>query len=87
MISTLGWLGSILFALCAIPQAIKACREKHARGLDWTFLAMWFFGEVFCTIYAIDIEAWPLVFNYVFNLISLCVIIYYKGRDTYGSGI
>lgn len=81
LIPILGWLGSILFALCGVPQAIKAYREKHARGLDWTFLMMWLFGELFCIIYAVDLKAWPLVFNYVFNLLSLFVILIYKVKD------
>lgn len=78
ILQTIGWLGSILFALCAVPQAWKSFKEKSAEGLSWTFLLMWLFGEVLCLTYAVGNRLWPLVFNYVFNLMALIVILRYK---------
>ena len=32
---TIGWIGSICFALCAIPQAWKSFKDGHSRGITW----------------------------------------------------
>jgi uncharacterized protein with PQ loop repeat len=75
-----GWLGSILFAACGLPQAIECYRTGHARGLAWPFLIMWFLGEVFTLAYIIPNPNWPLIFNYTINLVFLVVILRYKFR-------
>ena len=41
---TLGWLGSILLAGCAVPEVIIAYRSKSC-GLSWSFLWAWYLGE------------------------------------------
>ena len=79
MIEIIGWIGSILFAICAIPQAYHCWKTKSCHGMTWLFLLMWLFGEVFTIIYVVlQHFSWALIFNYVFNLLSLGVIIYYK---------
>lgn len=79
----IGWIGSMLFAFCALPQCIMVCKQKHARGMSWGFLSMWAIGEVLCFLYVLaqDVKQWPLLFNYVVNFIMLMVIFYYKIID------
>jgi hypothetical protein len=79
----IGWVGSILFAFCALPQCIMVYRQRHARGLSWSFLSMWAMGEVLCFLYvaAQPILQWPLLANYVLNFAMLMVIFYYKILD------
>lgn len=79
---TIGWLGSILFAFCGLPQAVESYRVKNSDGLTWGFLAMWFWGEVFTFVYVLPTLLWPLVFNYTANLIFLLVILFYKIKPT-----
>ena len=74
----IGWLGSVLFALCGLPQAIKSYKEKHSNGLAWGFLLMWFFGEVFTFAYVLPKMDYPLLANYMVNFVFLAVIIFYK---------
>jgi uncharacterized protein with PQ loop repeat len=79
-VNGIGWIGAILFAICGIPQAYQCYKQKHAHGLSWPFLLTWFGGEVLTLVYiflkpTLDI---PLVFNYVFNLLALLIIFYYK---------
>ena len=74
----IGWLGSILFAICGFPQAIQSIREGHSKGLGWPFLLMWFFGELLTIIYIWPKSDWPLLFNYSMNMVFLIVIIRYK---------
>lgn len=70
----------MLFALCALPQVIMVYRQKHAHGLSWGFLNMWFWGEVLCFYYVASqpILQIPLLANYVLNFILLLVIFFYK---------
>ena len=74
----IGWLGSILFALCGLPQAIKSYKEKHSNGLAWGFLLMWLWGEIFTFAYVLPKMDYPLLANYVVNFLFLIVIIWYK---------
>ena len=75
---TIGWIGSILFAVCGIPQAYHCWKTGNARGLSWGFIGCWFFGEIFTLIYVFPKSDWPLIFNYTLNLVFLLVIIKFK---------
>jgi uncharacterized protein with PQ loop repeat len=74
----IGWIGSILLAFCGLPQAIESYRTKNSDGLTWGFLIMWGVGEIFTVVYIIPKWHWPLIFNYVANLVFISIILYYK---------
>lgn len=74
----IGWIGSILFAACGIPQAYESFKKGHSNGLTWAFLLMWLGGEILTLAYIIPKMDWPLLFNYINNLICLLVILRYK---------
>jgi len=84
MIETIGWLGSFFFAICGIPQAWASYKAKNSDGISHGFLWLWILGEVFTLFYimAQEIILVPLVANYLFNLLSLVVIVYYKYKPT-----
>ena len=84
MIETIGWLGSFFFAICGIPQAWESYKAKNSDGISHGFLWLWILGEVFTLFYIMAQETVliPLVANYLFNLLSLMVIIYYKYSPT-----
>lgn len=77
---TLGWAGSVLFAICAAPEAYLSFKNKHSNGLSYAFLMIWSFGEVFTLAYVVYTTPgnYPLIFNYLLNLGFLLVIVYYK---------
>jgi len=81
---TIGWIGNILFAVCAIPQVIKTYRSKSVKDLSILFLWLWFVGELLTFIYIIngDMETatfhFPLYFNYIVNIFMACFLIYAK---------
>ena len=81
-----GWIGCVLLAVCGLPEAIKALREKNT-GLTWGLLLMWFFGEVLAMIYCASLGSWPLLFNYGVNITILIPVLWYKcwpgGRKRY----
>ena len=74
----LGWLGAILFAACGIPQAVKCVTDGHSEGLSWAFLLMWLGGEILTIVYVWPKSDWPLIFNYLFNLVCLAIMLVYK---------
>ena len=79
----LGWIGATCFALCGVPQAIKAYREGHCRGLSVWFLMFWMLGEVFYisgTLLKFGWVGW-MMFNYLFSVLCLSIIIYFKVKS------
>lgn len=77
----IGWLGSLLLALCGLPQAIESYRTKSSAGLTWGFIMMWFVGELCTFAYVLPKMDFPLLVNYSANIIFLSVIIYFKIKD------
>ncbi len=69
----LGFMGSILLALCALPQCIKTYRTKRCDDLSWLFLGMWGFGEIATLLYVYEQHGLdPLLFlNYIANIIMV----------------
>ncbi len=80
MNNVLGWIGSICFALCGLPQAIKCVRQGNTQGLSTLFLTLWSVGSV-CYIMAVWTEfGWVpwMMMNYIMNLIWLVTIFRYR---------
>ena len=75
---TIGWIGSILFAICGLPQAIQCARDGHSRGLNWFFLLAWLGGEILTIAYVWPKMDYPLLANYFANLGFLLVMLRYK---------
>jgi uncharacterized protein with PQ loop repeat len=79
VIDMAGWLGSALFAVCGLPQAVHSYKVKNSHGLTWGFLALWLGGEIFTLIYILPKEGVaPLILNYTLNLVFLAIIAWYK---------
>lgn len=80
MMEIIGWGGSILFGACGLPQAYKSYVEGHARGLSHSFIWMWTGGEILTLIYVLSLPtlSWPLITNYLINLVSVIIILRYK---------
>ena len=74
----IGWMSSLLFAICAMPQAYHCWKDGRADGMSTFFLWTWLIGEVLGSIYVISLGNYILIFNYVGNLLALLVIVKYK---------
>lgn len=82
-VEVIGWVSSILFAFCGLPQAIMSYKQGHSRGIASLMLWMWFIGEVLAIVYVlgkIGIDK-PLLFNYTVNILFLIVVIRYKYKE------
>lgn len=85
----IGWLGSIALALCAFPAAIKVYQEKHAYYLSGASIALWYVGEWLTFIYLLGGTkslSWPLIANYIANIVLVSIIVYYKLWPTHTEG-
>lgn len=75
----IGWLGSICFSICAMPQSYISYKQGHSRGLSALTLVLWCVGEVLTLIYVWSTAfSLPLITNYLFNLGCLSVIITFR---------
>lgn len=81
MLEVLGWIGSVMFAVCGVPQAWQCYKTKSAQGLSWSFLSMWVIAELCTLAYILPTAQWPLIFNYTGNLLCLGVILFYKKKE------
>jgi uncharacterized protein with PQ loop repeat len=75
-----GWIGSIMLAICALPQAYTSYKHGHSNGLTWTLLLLWGGGEAITLIYVLSRSDWPLVANYGLNVVAMSVIIWFKWK-------
>ena len=74
----LGWVGSILLALCALPSTVDAFIKKDS-DVPWKLLAPWLAGEILVIIPVIfTIKEHFLIFNYAMNILFVGIICYYK---------
>jgi len=76
--ASLGWLGGILLALCALPQAVASYKQGHSAGISITFLFMWGLGELLVLLYVWPSQDWPLIVNYAVNLVLIAIIARYR---------
>jgi uncharacterized protein with PQ loop repeat len=79
----IGWIGSVAFAVCGIPPAWECYKNKSAKGINPTFIGLWLLGEVCYVISILMKFGWVnwMMFNYIANLLSIGVIIFYLLKD------
>jgi uncharacterized protein with PQ loop repeat len=70
----LGWIGGILLGICAFPQVYHTVRSNKANDISGLFLILWGLGEGLTLIYVIPQMNWPLIVNYLLNLIFIGII-------------
>ena len=78
MLELIGWIGTSLLAMCALPLAYESYKNKHSNGISNIFIAMWLIGELLTFAYVLPKKEYPLLFNYGLNIVCLAVVIRYK---------
>ena len=78
MLEISGIIGALMFAFCGLPQAITCIKTGNSQGLSWSFLIMWFFGEVFTIVYILPKHDYILLTNYILNFGFLLIMLKYK---------
>jgi uncharacterized protein with PQ loop repeat len=74
----IGWIGSIAFAICGLPQAYNSYKTGNSRGSSFGFLFLWLIGEVFTLVYVYPKSHEPLIFQLIWNIIFILIILRYK---------
>ena len=80
MISLIGWIGAVCFAVSPAPQAYKCYKQGHSHGFSHAMLWLWLVGEV-CTIVYVGFTIGfvpVLQLNYAVNLVCLGFIMRYR---------
>jgi uncharacterized protein with PQ loop repeat len=75
----LGWIGSVMCALCGFPQACKCFKQGHAKGVSKLFILMWLMGEIcfiIATLTSFGFVGW-LMLNYFCNIFFISIILRY----------
>ena len=75
--NNIGLIGSLLLTFCAAPELFRTLKDGKCH-IGWGFLLMWFFGEVFCFFYGLELKEIPLIINYTFNFFVVLVMIFFK---------
>ena len=76
----IGYMGGLLLAICGIPEVIRTLKDSRCH-LGWPFLLLWFFGEVFMITYAVHLWDFPLIFNYLFNIVLVGIMLFFKIKN------
>ncbi len=74
----IGWIGGICLGICAVPQALQSIKNKHSRGVNGWFLLLWAVGELAALAYVAPMASYPLIANYLLNLLLIGIIGIYK---------
>jgi uncharacterized protein with PQ loop repeat len=79
MIELIGWVSSILFAICALPQAWACYKQGHGNGISKLFVWFWLLGELLVQVYVYNTHGLdlPLFLNYWGNSILIVFIMRY----------
>ncbi len=80
----IGWVGSVAFAVCGLPQAWNCVRTRTAKGISTGFIGLWFLGEVCYVVSILMKYGWVswMMFNYISNIVSIVIIGYFAILDS-----
>lgn len=77
---TLGWIATVLFTVCYVPQIIKTVRTRTVEGMSFLLLFLQFIGNIVALWYATRIAQPPLQVKYILALLFLviCIALYLR---------
>jgi len=73
----LGWIATILFTICYIPQIMKTYRTKTIEGLSFRLLFISFVANIVALCYATLIKQPPLQIKYILAMVFVGICIYF----------
>jgi uncharacterized protein with PQ loop repeat len=78
MLEITAWIGNLLLAVCAVPQAWASFRQGHSDGISSGMLWLWGIGTMLALPLQVDKGIAQAVMNYNVNLFLISVIVYFK---------
>jgi|ERR1700722_16194466 uncharacterized protein with PQ loop repeat len=78
--ATLGWIATLLFTACYIPQILKTARTNTVDGLSFWLLFISLVANVIALWYATRIAQMPLIVKYIAGIVfvSICLFFYVR---------
>ena len=78
MMEVIGWIGGIFLSLCAVPEMLRAIKDKQC----YIGHGMLFCGVLVKFAYlSTSLKLWRMhMINYLFNIICISILYYYKLR-------
>jgi len=77
----IAWLGSILLAVCGVPELLRTISDGKCH-IGWGMLLCWFFGEVLLAYHIIiKVKDRALLFNYSLNIAIITIMLFYKFKE------
>lgn len=79
-------MGAVFFAICALPQVIKAVKTKSTKDISYFFIYFSIFGNIFSAIYIFYTNysngfwQYPQYFNYGIALSLIIILLYVKTK-------
>jgi uncharacterized protein with PQ loop repeat len=79
-------LGAVFFAICALPQVIKAVKTKSTKDISYFYIYFSIFGNIFSAIYIFYTNysngfwQYPQYFNYGTALLLIIILLYVKTK-------
>ena len=80
VISTFGFIGALLLAICSAPLALEAvAKGKSSMTEAPVFMWIWWWGEILSVIYVIgELNSDKIMLmNYGFNIFCVSIVLYY----------
>lgn len=77
-------MGAVFFAICALPQVIKAVKTKSTKDISYFYIYFSIFGNIFSAIYIFYTNytngfwQYPQYFNYGIALSLIIILLYLK---------
>jgi uncharacterized protein with PQ loop repeat len=78
--SVLGWVATVMFTVCYVPQIIKTYRSETIEGLSFLLLFISFIANIVALAYATMIAQPPLQVKYflAITLLAATLVLYVK---------
>ncbi len=79
-------MGAVFFAICALPQVIKAVKTKSTKDISYFYIYFSIFGNIFSAIYIFYTNytngfwQYPQYFNYGIALSLIIILLYVKTK-------
>ena len=79
-------MGALFFAICALPQVIKAVKTKSTKDISYFYIYFSIFGNIFSAIYIFYTNytngfwQYPQYFNYGTALLLIITLLYLKTK-------
>lgn len=78
MIQLIGYIGSLAYALCGLPQAVMSIKNGNSRGVSRGFGILSLIGSAFSLLYAVPKGDYVLMLNFGCNIVVWSIILKYS---------